>query len=173
MPVGVPPPCRPPQAGGCIEIGGLPHELAGCNGRYRREGSAGGRAAYKNRKGKHLFWHPEEDEWTLSSKPFDPAEDGGVAYIAARGGPVPAGARAWTVDTGGEWVDVELTVCEVGAGEAAALDAADAAVAEGLRLEEVAQADRVVRRPACPRWPGATLSFCTVIGRLWLPLLRD
>jgi hypothetical protein len=161
------------QAGGCIEVGGLPQGQAGFNGRYRREGSAGGRAAYKSRKGKHLFWHPELDQWRLSSNPYDPAKKGSAANIAARGGPVPAGARAWTVDTGGKWVDVELTVREVGAAEAAALDAADAAAAEELRLEESAQADRVVRRPVCPRWPAATLSFHTDIGRHRLQLLRD
>ena len=154
------------QAGGCIEVGGFPQDLAELNGGDRQEGSsAGGRAAYKNRKGQHLFWHPEEDEWHLSPKPFDPAEDGCTAYIAARrGGPVPSGARAWRVAVGGEFVDRELTVCEVGAEEAAALDAADEADAERRRLEEAAQADRVVRRPVCPRWTGATLPFHTVIG---------
>jgi hypothetical protein len=165
---------RARQADGCIEVSGLPQDQAVFNGRYRREGSsAGGRAAYKSRKGMHLFWHPELDKWLLSSNPYDPAKKASVANIAARGGPVPAGARAWTVAVGGEWSDVELTVREVGLEEAAALDAADAAAAEELRLEEAAQADRVVRRPLCPRWPGATLSFRTAIGRLWLPLLRD
>jgi hypothetical protein len=151
----VPPTCRPARArqvGGCIEVGGLPQDRAQLNGRYRREGSAGGRAAYKNRKGKHLFWHPELDEWHLSSNPYDPAKTGSVAYTAARGGPVPTGARAWSVFTGEEDVDVELTMREVGAEEAAAMDAADEADAERQRLEEAAQADRVVRRPVCPRW---------------------
>jgi hypothetical protein len=100
------------QAGGCIKVSGLPQDRAGLNGRYRREGSAGGRAAYKNQKGQHLFWHPEADEWLLSSIPYDPAEKTCVAFIGARGGPVPAGARAWRVFTGGEWVDRELTVRE-------------------------------------------------------------
>jgi hypothetical protein len=156
-------------------VSGLPQDQAGLNGRYRRDGSAGGRAAYKSRKGKHLFWHPEEDQWRLASNPYDPAKKGSIAFanIAARGGPVPTGARAWRVVAGGKFVDRELTVREVGAEEAAALDAADAADAERRRLEEAAQADRVVRRPLCPRWPGATLSFRTAIGRLWLPLLRD
>jgi hypothetical protein len=158
------------QANGCIEVSGFPQDRAELNGRYRREGSStGGRAADKSRKGQHLFWHPETDRWLLSSNPYDPAKKDSVAFIAARGGPVPAGARAWSVFTGGKWVDRELTVREVGgrlgaaeeaAAEAAALDAADAAAAEGLRLEEVAQADR-----------GATLSFHIVISHChWLPL---
>ena len=157
------------QAGGCIEVSGLPEDLAQLNGGYRREGSAGGRAAYKSRKGKHLFWHPKGDKWFLSYTPFDPAKPGGIANIAVRGGPVPAGARAWRVHTGGKYVDRELTVREVGAEEAAALDAADAAAAEGLRLEEAAQADRVVWRPA-HAGPGATLPFHPAIGRHRLPL---
>ena len=174
----VPPP-RARQAGGCIEVSGLPHDQAELNGRYRREGSAGGRAAYKNQKGKHLFWHPEKDEWFLDSHPFDPAEDGCTAHIAARGGPVPAGARVWSVFTGGGWGDAELTVREVGAEEAAALDAADAAAAEGLRLEEAAQAERVVRRPA-RAGRGRRCHFNLPLGRHrlplgrhWLPLFRD
>ena len=126
----------------------MPEDLARLNGRYRREGSAGGRAAYKNRKGRHLFWHPELDQWHIDDHAFDPAKKNCWASIGAGGGPVPAGARAWTVYTGGKWGARELTVREVGAEEAAALDAADAAAAEALRLEEAAQADRVVRRPA-------------------------
>ena len=61
---------------------------------------------------------------------------------------MPAGARAWTVDTGGEWVARELTVREVGLEEAAALDAADAADAERRRLLEDPQASvrRTVRQ---------------------------
>jgi hypothetical protein len=120
----------------------------------------------------HLFWHPEDDDWQLSPEPFDPAEGGCAAYIGAGNGPVPVGARAWTVFTGGEWVDRELAVREVGAGEAAALDAADAAAAEELRLEEAAQADRVVRRPA-RAGPGPHRHSALSLGRHQLPLLGD
>jgi hypothetical protein len=34
-------------------------------------------------------------------RPFDPAEAGGVAFIPAGGGRVPASARAWTVNLAG------------------------------------------------------------------------
>jgi hypothetical protein len=63
---------------------------------------------------KHLFHHPKYDEWHLSTEPFDPATDACAAWIAAAGGPVPTGARAWRVDyDGAKWVDAEATAREV------------------------------------------------------------
>jgi hypothetical protein len=62
----------------------------------------------------HLYRHPEHDHWHLMNKPFDPTVTGCSAMIPAAGGPVPTGARAWTVVAdGGEWVGAEVTVREV------------------------------------------------------------
>ena len=62
---------------------------------------------------KHLFRHPDDDEWRLSVDPFDPAADGCCARIPAAGGPVPTGARAWGVSDGKKLVEREVTVREV------------------------------------------------------------
>jgi hypothetical protein len=61
----------------------------------------------------HLFRHPKTDQWVLANKPLNPARSGGVACIAAAGGPVPTGARAWRVAERGKWVDAEVTAREV------------------------------------------------------------
>jgi hypothetical protein len=61
----------------------------------------------------HFFRHPERDQWHLVNVPFDPAKSGGVACIAAVEGPVPTGARAWSVYTGGKWDVAEVTAREV------------------------------------------------------------
>ena len=52
----------------------------------------------------HLYYRAKSDRWVLDDE-LAPEGTAEYASIAARGGPVPAGARAWTVDTGGEWVD--------------------------------------------------------------------
>jgi hypothetical protein len=63
---------------------------------------------------RHLFRHTGRDRWCLSTKPFDPANFASVAWIPAAAGPVPTGARAWTVHTGGNvWAEAEVTACEV------------------------------------------------------------
>ena len=49
----------------------------------------------------------------FSDEPFDPMEAGCFACIAAAAGPVPTGARAWSVHIGVDWVDAEATAREV------------------------------------------------------------
>ena len=61
----------------------------------------------------HLFRHPKTDQWVLANKPLNPARSGGVAWIAAAGGPVPTGARAWEGRDCAKWVEHEATAREV------------------------------------------------------------
>jgi hypothetical protein len=62
---------------------------------------------------RHLFRHPGRDEWHLAHEPFDPTVPGWLATIAAAGGPVPTGARAWLVCDGAKWDEREVTAREV------------------------------------------------------------
>jgi hypothetical protein len=63
---------------------------------------------------RHFYRHPGHDRWHLKSEPFDPANFACVAWVPAAAGPVPTGARAWTVHTGGNvWDEVEVTAREV------------------------------------------------------------
>ena len=107
------------QAGGGIAISGLVPGLhqdhSAYNATYAPTGTlVEGYPVFSAGPDKHLFRHSETDEWQLRSKPFDPADDGCVAWIPAAAGPVPTGARAWTVHTGGNvWGDAEVTAREV------------------------------------------------------------
>jgi hypothetical protein len=73
----------------------------------------GGFPSYAASPEKHLHRHPKNDKWHLSDEPFDPATAACAAWIAAAGGPVPTGARAWRVAVGGKFVEAEVTAREV------------------------------------------------------------
>jgi hypothetical protein len=101
--------------GGGIAISGLPANNATLNATYTPTGSTVHfYPAFSAGPTKHLFRHPEFDDWHLSPKPFHPADYTCAAWISAAGGPVPTGARAWTVadDTGGS-VTAAVTAREV------------------------------------------------------------
>ena len=115
-----------PQAGGGVKISGLPANLAEFNATYPPTGGrvagypsfSAGQASparlLRLRPARHLYRHPEDDEWRLRNKPFDPATGACAAHIPAARGPVPTGARAWRVYDGkGGWVDAEVTAREV------------------------------------------------------------
>jgi hypothetical protein len=88
--------------------------LARFNGTYSPTGDqVQGYPSFSAGPTKHLFRHPELDEWHLWAKPFDPADSACVACIPAAGGPVPTGPRAWTVAVGGKAVEHEVTAREV------------------------------------------------------------
>ena len=103
------------QAGGGIAISGLPAHLAFLNVTYAPTGAlVEGYPSYAAGPRTHLYRHPGRDAWHLGSKPFDPATTACAAAIAAVGGPVPTGARAWKVLFGpGNWGEAEATACEV------------------------------------------------------------
>jgi hypothetical protein len=103
------------QAGGGIEIIGLPVNLASCNATYAPTGAlVHGYPSFSAGPTKHLFRHPETDMWQIMNKPFDPASTACLALIPTEGGPVPTGARAWKVHTGGDvFVELEVTAREV------------------------------------------------------------
>jgi hypothetical protein len=102
------------QAGGGIAISGLPANLAPLNVTYSPTGDlVAGYPSFSAGPIRHLFRHPVTDEWHLRTKPFDPASTACVAAIAAAGGPVPTGARAWRVAVGGKFVEHEVTAREV------------------------------------------------------------
>ena len=63
----------------------------------------------------HVYRHPGFDQWLISPEPFDPEDPAYFAMIPAVGGPVPTGARAWTVvvDDDCEWAIAEVTAREV------------------------------------------------------------
>jgi hypothetical protein len=135
-----------PQAGGGIAISGLPAHRARLNATYAPTGGLiQGYPSYAAGPTRHLYRHPEEGQWHLHDRPFDPAKTSCRAHIPAAAGPVPTGARAWTVDDGAGWVEHEVTACEVdaAAAAAAALEAECAAAA-------LAQGKRVVRPPSRP-----------------------
>ena len=95
-------------------ISGLPAALAAHNGTYVPTGQlVEGYPAYAACPDRHLFRHPGIDAWHLDNRPFDPTENGCLAWFAAAGGPVPTGARAWAVALGGKWARAEVTACEV------------------------------------------------------------
>ena len=125
-----------------------------------------GYPAYAAVDDRHLYRHPELDKWHLHSKPFDPGTTICVTSIVALGGPVPTGARAWTVAAGGKGVGAEVTARKLDAAAAAALEAARAAVLAAGAAVAAAQGKRVVRplppparspRPPCraPPFPFA------------------
>ena len=103
------------QAGGGIAISGLPADFARFNATYlRRMGQlVEGFPSYTAGPTRHLFRHPGIDAWHLDNRPFDPTENGCLAWFAAAGGPVPTGARAWAVALRGKWARAEVTACEV------------------------------------------------------------
>jgi hypothetical protein len=87
-----------PQAGGGIAVSGLLKNLAKFNATYAPTGNQiQGYPSFSAGPTRHLFRHPGDDEWQLGTKPFDPAVTACVAYIPAAGGPVPTGARVWSV----------------------------------------------------------------------------
>jgi hypothetical protein len=105
---------RAAQAGGGIALSGLPANINGFNATYAPTGAlVEGFPAFSAGPTKHLFRHPEDDQWRLNIKPFDPAETGAFATIPAARGPVPTGARAWRVHGGANWVTGEVTAREV------------------------------------------------------------
>ena len=84
------------------------------NGTYAPTGAlVAGYPSFAAGPTRHLHRHPEFDRWNLANHPFDPADDGCAAYIPAAAGPVPTGARAWTIFGGGKWVEAEVTAREV------------------------------------------------------------
>ena len=95
----------------------LPAHLAKYNATYAPTGAlVDGFPTFSAGPTRHLLRDPKSDQWHLTDKPFDPAADNIVmafATIPAAGGPVPTGARAWTVVVGGEWVQHEVTAREV------------------------------------------------------------
>jgi hypothetical protein len=98
------------QAGGGIKISGLPANLARLNATYAPTGAqVAGYPSLSAGLRKHIFRHPEDDMWTISGEPFDPAKRVAWAYIPAKGGPVPTGARTWRVYDGAKHVDGEVT----------------------------------------------------------------
>ena len=107
-----------------------------------------GHPCFASAAGKHLFRHPETDEWQLHRKRFDPSTSDCWACIPAAGGPVPTGARAWDVADGAELVPTELTALEVDAAAAAAVEAECAAAAAAGLAAAVAQGAGVVRGPS-------------------------
>jgi hypothetical protein len=110
---------RAAQAGGGIAISGMPANLADLNGTYAPTGQlVESIPAFSAGPSKHLYRHPERDEWHLSNSPFDPAESTSFAAIRAAGDPVPTGARAWEIGVGvavggANWVTGEVTAREV------------------------------------------------------------
>ena len=155
------------QAGGGIAISGLPANLAVLNGTYAPTGGqVAGYPSFSAGPTKHLYRHPELDQWHISSKPFDPATNACVANIPAAGGPVPTGARAWRVDLGSfgnpNWVQYEVTAREVDAAAAAALEAERAAAEAAGAAVAAAQGKRVVRPPSRPpaRITSSALHLC-------------
>ena len=102
------------QAGGGIAVSGLPGNNAFYNATYAPTGGlVAGFPSFSAGPKKHLFRHPELDQWRISKKPFDPASTGCVANIRAAGGPVPTGARPWGVSDGTKLVDHDVTAREV------------------------------------------------------------
>ena len=115
------------QAGGSIAISGLPANLnvtAPLEGRARSfdfytvtYAPTGEQIecfpAYSAGLEKHLFRHPDDDEWHLTDTPFDAADHDCYAYITAGGDPVPMGKRALEVWDGDTFVDTELTAREI------------------------------------------------------------
>ena len=92
-----------------------------------------GHPCFASATGRHLFRHPDLDQWHLHPDPFDPAETNCTAYISAFSGPVPTGTRAWrVVAEAGGFVVADMTAREVDAVAAAALEAAREAAAAGL-----------------------------------------
>jgi hypothetical protein len=97
-----------------MAISGLPPGRAAYNATYAPTGALlEGYPAFSAGPNKHLFRHPRLDLWQLSDKPFDPADNACSASVPAARGPVPTGARAWTVWVGAKWVDAEVTAREV------------------------------------------------------------
>ena len=95
-------------------ISGLPAKRGAFNAVYRRtREQIDGHPCFASAAGHHLFRHPQTDQWNLRFGPFDPATNACAAWIAAAGGPVPTGARAWRVYDGREWGGGELTAREV------------------------------------------------------------
>ena len=96
-------------------VSGLPAKLAKYNATYAPTGGlVVGYPTFSAGPTRHLYHYPEGDEWRLANKPFDPAATACVAWIPAAGGPVPTGARAWRVHTGGNvWDEAEVTAREV------------------------------------------------------------
>jgi hypothetical protein len=90
-----------PEAGGGIVITGLLAYSAPLNATYAPTGElVAGFPAYSAGPDKHIFRHPVVDQCRLATKPFDPTVTACWAWILAAGGPVPTGARAWTVNDG-------------------------------------------------------------------------
>jgi hypothetical protein len=102
------------QASGGIAISGLPDNRAVFNATYAPTGErVAGYPSFSAGPRQHLCRHPERDEWWLASKPF-PRVGRIRAKIPAAGGPVPTGARAWTVsDRAGGSVTAEVAAREV------------------------------------------------------------
>ena len=104
-----------PQVGGGIAISGVPAGHAFLNATYAPTGElVAGYPSFSAGPKKHLLRHPGLDQWHLSAEPFDPASAACVAWIPAVRGPVPTGARTWTVALGGaKWGEAEVTAREV------------------------------------------------------------
>ena len=87
--------CGLAQIGG-IAISGVPAINAVFNMTYAPTGELfEGHPAYSTSPKRHLFRHPERDEWHLNDEPFDPATAACAAAIHAAGGHVPTGVQAW------------------------------------------------------------------------------
>ena len=92
----------------------MPANQAKFNATYApTEGLVHGYPSFSAGPKKHLYRHPELDDWHVMNQPFDPAVIGCLARIPAARGPVPTGARPWTVYDGAKWVQHEVTAREV------------------------------------------------------------
>jgi hypothetical protein len=91
-------------------ISGLPARQTSFNGTYAPTGQlVEGYPAYAAGPDRHLFRHPQRDQWFISNQPFDPTKEIAVAYIDAASGLVPTGRRAWTAFIGGKLIVSQLT----------------------------------------------------------------
>eukprot|EP01047_Picozoa_sp_COSAG01_P078170 COSAG01_NODE_14342_length_1466_cov_1.035845_1_plen_343_part_10 len=91
------------QAAGLVALRVEGHPRASLNGVYRA--AAGGAPQhegwphYESAAGMHLYYHPQRQQWQLSSE-FAPAGTGCWARVRAPEGPVPTGQRTWRIGPG-------------------------------------------------------------------------
>ena len=72
------------------------HPTATYNGVYTHDSTHEGWPVLKNDKGNYCYRYTPRDQWRLSDR-HRPDEDLSDAYIVAKEGPLPVGARTWQV----------------------------------------------------------------------------
>eukprot|EP01047_Picozoa_sp_COSAG01_P012196 COSAG01_NODE_544_length_15682_cov_107.959379_8_plen_392_part_00 len=146
------------QAAGLAALRVQGHQTASLNGVslngvYRAAAAHEGWLHYESVAGMHLYYHPQHQQWRLSTE-FAPAGTACLSWVSAPEGPVPMGQRTWQCLRHGQWVGREVTLTAYATeAEAEQHEARLRAEAEAAREAASPSSSRSQRRCWCAGAP--------------------